>query len=50
MSNETREYRTGQGIPQMGVYTCQSGEKVAIKAYDAFPHCAALVSYDELPI
>lgn len=39
LSNDTREYRTGQGVPQTGVYICQSGERVEIKENDVFPVC-----------
>ncbi|WP_170937603.1 hypothetical protein [Terribacillus saccharophilus] len=39
MSNDTREYRTGQGVPQTGVYICQSGERVEINKDDVFPAC-----------
>jgi hypothetical protein len=41
LSNDTREYRTGQGVPQTGVYICQSGERVEIKENDVFPVCPA---------
>ncbi|MFP7492263.1 hypothetical protein SFC66_00645 [Terribacillus saccharophilus] len=39
MHDDTREYRTGQGVPQTGIYNCQSGERVEIKENDVFPRC-----------
>ncbi|MFD2046531.1 YjzC family protein [Ornithinibacillus salinisoli] len=36
---ETREYRTGQGVPATGHYLCQSGKTVKISKGEKFPSC-----------
>jgi hypothetical protein len=32
-------YRTGQGVPVKGEYTCQSGERLTLDANEEFPVC-----------
>lgn len=39
MSENTREYRTGQGVPQNGQYICQSGAKATFDKNEKFPVC-----------
>jgi hypothetical protein len=39
MAETSREYRTGQGVPENGQYMCQSGEKATFKANEKFPTC-----------
>ncbi|MBB6451955.1 D-lyxose ketol-isomerase [Salirhabdus euzebyi] len=39
MSDEKRQYRTGQGVPIKGEYRCQSGEKVHLQPGENFPMC-----------
>ncbi|GAA0480050.1 hypothetical protein GCM10008986_00680 [Salinibacillus aidingensis] len=39
MAEETREYRTGQGVPLTGEYICQSGEIAKLNENDSFPRC-----------
>ncbi|SET34636.1 hypothetical protein SAMN05421676_104119 [Salinibacillus kushneri] len=39
MTEEYREYRTGQGVPLTGEYICQSGEIAKLNENDTFPKC-----------
>jgi hypothetical protein len=39
VEKELREYRTGQGVPVEGSYTCQSGKKAILNKGDIFPQC-----------
>lgn len=39
MDKDYREYRTGQGVPASGTYTCQSGAKAELSEKDYFPLC-----------
>lgn len=39
MTEEYREYRTGQGVPAEGYYMCQSGEKTKLNKDEKFPAC-----------
>ncbi|WP_179107210.1 hypothetical protein [Sediminibacillus massiliensis] len=39
MTEQSREYRTGQGVPKTGNYLCQSGEMSTLKKDESFPSC-----------
>ncbi|MFD1737343.1 hypothetical protein ACFSCX_12335 [Bacillus salitolerans] len=37
--NEVEVYRTGQGVPMNGEYTCHSGHKLKLHSNEEFPVC-----------